>query len=207
MKKAIKYVVILILLMVAGYNMVYFKKLDEVKASATKSFDAVGYAKTFVENKLPAATDKAIDIDALLAQLKNEPNKAFDNYGHALAIGSTRFFLVKGKAQITAVDYDAVKAVTNEEHNPMTIATEFVFGNAIRDASDLVNINDFTNTIDLSNVSAEINRIIRNRVLPPFKAKVKKGDVVEFTGAIELNTAHLNIDEVEVIPVTLKINP
>jgi hypothetical protein len=207
MKKILRYLVALIILLVAGYNMVYFKKLNEVKASASKTFDAGGYAKTFVSTKLPDALKKATDINALLTLLKSDPDKAFEEYGHALAIGSTRYFLIKGKGRITAIDYDIVKVKTGADSSAINIATDFVFGNALRDASNLVNINAFNNTLDLSNVSAEINKIIRTRVLPPFKAKAKINDLVEFTGAIELNSAHLNLDEVEVIPATLKLKP
>lgn len=207
MKKILKYLLAIIILLVAAYNMVYFKKLDEVKASASKTFDAEGYAKTFVNSKLPDALKKATDINALLVLLKSDPDKAFEEYGHALAIGSTRYFLVKGKGRITAIDYDIVKMKTGADSSAINIATEFVFGNALRDASNLVNINAFNNTLDLSNVSAEINKIIRTRVLPPFKVKAKVNSTVEFTGAIELSKAHLNLDDVEVIPATLKLNP
>ena len=207
MKKILKYLVALIILLVAGYNMVYFKRLNEVKASASKTFDAEGYAKTFVSTKLPDALKKATGINDLLVLLKSDPDKAFEEYGHALAIGSTRYFLVKGKGRITAIDYDLVKVKTGADSSALNIATEFVFGNALRDASNLVNINAFNNTLDLSNVSAEINKIIRTRVLRSFKAKARVNDKVEFTGAIELNAAHLNLDEIEVIPATLKLNP
>jgi hypothetical protein len=207
MKKILKYLLALVILLVAAYNMVYFKKLNEVKASASKTFDAEGYAKTFVSAKLPDALKKATDINALLTLLKSDPDKAFEECGHALAIGSTRYFLIKGKGRITAIDYDIVKVKIGADNSAINIATDFVFGNALRDASHLVNINAFNNTLDLSNISAEINKIIRTRVLPPFKAKAKINDLVEFTGAIELNSAHLNLDEVEIIPATLKLNP
>jgi predicted lipoprotein len=80
-----------------------------------------------------------------------------------------------------------------------------VYGNAVRDASGLIDINEFTNTTDLNNVSAEINNIIRKEVLPPFMAKMKKGDVISFYGAIELNKEHLKTDKIEIIPISLSI--
>lgn len=207
MKKILKYAAVAVVLVFVAYNMVYFKKLDEVKASATKTFDAEGYAKTFMAKKLPVAVSKAVEVNELLTKLKSDPHDTFDAYGHALAIGSTRFFMVKGTGTIDSVMYDVVKLKTQGDSSNISIATEFVFGNAIRDASNQVDIKEFVNTIDLSNVSAEINKIIRTKILPPFKAKAKKGDKVEFTGAIELNSAHLNTDDVEVIPATLKLNP
>ena len=98
-----------------------------------------------------------------------------------------------------------LQSKTDSSHYTFHIATEFVFGNAIRDASGQIDINEFKNTMDFNNVSAEINKIVRAEVLPPFKKNIKKGDTVQFAGAIELNREHLNISDIEVIPVQLKI--
>jgi hypothetical protein len=59
--------------------------------------------------------------------------------------------------------------------------------------------------MDFNNVSAEINKIVRTEVLPSFKEKGKVGDSVIFSGAIELNQAHLNLDHIEVAPISLKL--
>lgn len=83
---------------------------------------------------------------------------------------------------------------------------EYVFGNALRDAPGLIKINDFTNTMDLNNIAAEVDKIIRTEVLPPFKSSVKKGDTITFAGAFELNQEHINLDKIEILPVALKIN-
>lgn len=206
-KKGLKYSLVLIVLILAAYNSVYFKKLDEVKASAAPEFDAAAYARTYFDKKLAAVLDKATEINKLVALLKTDPEKAFSTWSHALGIGNIRYFLVSGEGEITGIDENDVsvlaKAGTSEK--TVKIATEYVFGNAVRDASGLVNINEFNNTMDFNNVSAEINKIIRKEVVPPFKAKVKKGELVQFTGALELNREHLNTDSLEIIPVRLKI--
>ncbi|OCX54396.1 hypothetical protein BEL04_09095 [Mucilaginibacter sp. PPCGB 2223] len=205
MKKVYKYGIWVVIIAFTLYNSVYFRKLSEMKAPA-KTFNAASYAQDMLNNKLPAVTEKAITIDELFTQIKSQPNEAFSAYGHALTIGSIRFFMVKGAGEVDAIDESDVKLVTTG-HNNVYIATEFVFGNAIRDASGLINLNDFSNTVDLSNISSEVNKIIRAKVIPPFKAVVKKGSKVEFTGAIELNQARLNVEDPEVIPVTLKVLP
>lgn len=205
MKKVIKYILWLVIVVVLAFNSVYFKKLSEVKAATNPNFNAQAYAQNFWKTKLPSATAKAIDVDQLINQLKASPDKAFETHGHALAIGTTRFFMVKGAGTVTAVDKDEVKLLTGGAENNLTIATEYVYGNAVRDASAQVNINDFSNTLDLNNVSAELNRIIRKQVLPPFKSKVKKGDVVSFTGATQLNSAHLNTNDIEIMPISLNL--
>lgn len=47
MKKSIRYVLWVALVLIVGYNSVYFKKLDEVNAGSAKTFDAAGYANTY----------------------------------------------------------------------------------------------------------------------------------------------------------------
>lgn len=207
MKKGIKYALAILLLIVVAYNSVYFKDLDKVKAASSKGFDAKSYARNYFNNKLTPALNNAVEINQLLAMLQNDKENAFNKYSHALGIGNIRYFLIKGRGVITAIDENDVTVMskTNTTQRDFKIATEFVFGNAIRDASGLININEFSNTMDFNNVSAEVNKIVRDEVLPPFKAAAKKGSVVDFYGAIELNREHLKVDNIEIIPVSLKI--
>jgi predicted lipoprotein len=195
-----------------AYNSVYFKKLDEVKAGST-AFDAAGYAKDFWKKKLTPGLSKAVDLNALSALLKTDKDKAFNDHSHALGIGNIRYFLVQGQGIVTDVDENEVSvqmadAAGNAGISDVRIATEYIFGNAVRDASGAIDINAFTNSMDFNNVSAEINKIIREKVVPPFKSKVKKGDRITFHGAIELNREHLQTGDIEIIPVSLQIeNP
>ncbi|MEJ0034153.1 MAG: DUF2291 domain-containing protein [Bacteroidota bacterium] len=196
-----KNILIVVVIMVVGWNSVYFAKLDEMKASkALKEFDAGKYANEFWNNTLIPNLDKAVDIQELVSLMKTDEKKAFDNYSNALGIGNLKYFLVRGTAKISYIDNDYITLDNNT-----TIATEFIFGNAVRDASGLIDINDFVNTMDFNNVSAEINKIIRAKVLPSFKGNVKSGDTIEFTGAIELNKQHVQLNNIEIIPIQLKI--
>ena len=196
-----KNILIIVIIIVVGWNSVYFAKLDGIKASrARKEFDAPKYASTFWNSKLMPNVDKAVELNKLRSMLAAGGANAFDTYSHALGIGNLRYFLVRGKGKVERVDNDYIVI-----DGDIKIATEFIFGNAVRDASGLIDINDFTNIMDFNNVSAEINKIIRGKVLPAFKANVKKNDMVEFTGAIELNKEHLQLKHIEVIPVQLRI--
>lgn len=204
--KAIKYIISVTVLIVLAYNSVYFRKLDEVKASLTsKEFNASQYAQTFWTSKLQPNLNKAIDIAQLTALLKTDADRAFTTYSHALGIGNLRYFFVKGKGTITAVNEDDIGVLLRPDTSRQTIilATEYIFGNAVRDATGLININEFNNTMDFNNVSAELNKIIREKVLPSLKQKAKKGNEIEFTGAIELNKEHLDLSNIEVIPVAI----
>lgn len=207
-KKAVKYFVTVLLIVFVAYNSVYFKKLDEVKlASSIKGFDAGKYARNFYDKKLLPQLGTAVEVSQLVFLLESEPNTAFKNYSHALDIGNLRYFLVQGQGVVSSIGDDdvTVDVKTDSAKATVKLATEFVYGNAIRDGSGQINLNEFDNTADFNSVSEEINKIIRKEVIPPFKASVKQGDNVKFSGAIELNQAHLNLASIEVVPVQLSI--
>ena len=204
--KVVQYIITAIVIVLVAYNSVYFKKLDAVKAShVAKEFNAAQYAANFWDKKLTVSLNKAIEVTKLSALLSSDPAKAFNDWSHALGIGNLRYFLVTGKGMIESVndDYVAVMVQGDSSKQVVRIATEYIFGNAVRDATGLININEFTNTMDFNNVSAEINKIIREKVLPAFKQKVKKGDPIEFTGAIELNKEHPGLSGIEIIPIKI----
>jgi len=206
--KAVKYIITVGVIILVAYHSVYFKKLDEVKAVlSAKEFNAPAYAQKYWSDKLIPNLGKAIEITRLSALLLSDPTKTFDNYSHALGIGNLRYFLVRGRGQIESVNEDDVTVLMEGDSSKRTIiiATEYIFGNAVRDATGAININEFENTMDFNNVSAEINKIIRERVLPPFKKQAHKGILIEFTGAIELNKEHLDLQNIEVLPVEIKL--
>ena len=209
MKNLIKYIVILLIVGLVGYKSVYIKKLSEVKNPSGSGFNAVAFTQKLWDEKLPSKLDSAIDLKELIHAIQANPGEAFSKYTNALGIGNYRYGLVK---------VDGIAAVINEDDIVMelthadtimkvTLATEYIYGNAIRDASKLVDIRDFTNTTDLNNLSEELNKKVRNTVLPTFKKLVKKGDKIEVTGAIEFNKEHIRFNDPELIPVRLKTLP
>jgi predicted lipoprotein len=206
MKKWLKYVFGIVVLLVLGVNSIYFRKLDEMKSASSK-FDAKAYARKYFNDRLMPSLSNGVDINQLMGMLQNNREQTFDKYAHALGIGNIRYFLITGQGRVTSVNENDVSVLTTADSNQksLRIATEFVFGNAIRDASGKIDINEFANTMDFNTVSSEINKIVRTEVLPPFKERVKNGDSIQFAGAIELNKVHLNVEDIEVIPVQLKI--
>lgn len=207
MKKIIKYILILLVIGLLGYKSVYFKKLSEVKNSTTENFDAVAYSKKLWDEKLPARLDSAIELTSLVKFIEANPADAFAKYSNAMGIGNYRYSLVKIIGTVAIVNVDDIILQVSHADSLMKIkmATEFVYGNAIRDASGLLDIKDFSNTTDLNNVSEELNKTVRTVVLPSFKKQVKAGDKIEVTGAIQFNKEHISFSDLELIPVRIKI--
>jgi predicted lipoprotein len=208
LRKGIRYALGLGLLLLVGYNSVYIKKLNEVQAAAaTGKFNAAAYAQSFWKEKLTPGLAAATDLGQLLVLLQADKDSAFKTHSNALGIGNLRYFLVKGKGEIRVLHENDLTLVLQPETKgtAITVATEFIYGNAVRDALGLMDINDFSNTMDMNTVSAEINKKIRTDILPPFLAKARQGSQVQFTGALELNQQHLRLNKIEVIPITLQL--
>ncbi|HEY6505366.1 MAG TPA: DUF2291 domain-containing protein [Chitinophagaceae bacterium] len=207
MKKLIKYLILALVIALAGYKSVYFKKLGEVKAAATGKFDAASFSKKIWEEQLPSKLDSAIALTDLIRSIETDPENAFAKHSNVLGIGNYRYSLVKTKATAAVINEDEIVLQINHADSLLItrLATEFIYGNAIRDASKLVDIKDFTNTADLNGISEELNKTVRNSILPVFKKEVKQGDTIEVVAAVEFNKEHIDFRNIELIPVRLKI--
>jgi predicted lipoprotein len=207
MQKIVKYILLLLAVGLVAYKSVYIKKLSEVKKKTNEKFDAVAYSKKLWDERLPAKLDSAIELTALIKAIEANPATAFASYSNAIGIGNYRYSLVKVAGVATVIGEDEIAVQVNHADSLLIaiLATEYIYGNAIRDASGLVDIIDFTNTADLNSISEELNKTVRTLVLPPFKKLVKQGDKIEITAAVEFNKEHISFGNLELIPVRLKI--
>jgi predicted lipoprotein len=210
MKRAVRYILLLLVIALVGYKSVYFQKLSERKNKTAGNFDAAAFSKKLWETRLPARLDSAIELSALISAIRTNPTEAFANHSNSISIGNYRYSLVKIEGQVESIGEDEIllKAkAPGDSSIRVIIATEYIYGNAVRDASGLVNIKDFSGSNDLNNISEELNKEIRSHVLPPFKKMVKPGDRLALAGAIELNREHIRFNDVEIIPMRVKILP
>lgn len=205
-QKAIKYGVGIVLLGLLGYNSVYIQPLDQRQAENHQEvFDAHEYVESIWDTELAESYGNAPDFSQLLTELATDPEGTFEKSGNALGIGNIGYFRIKGEGTVLAVEENHVLLQIADQS--LEIETEFIYGNALRDASGLVKINDYPNTSDFNTISEEINARIRQDLIPAFRSSLAVGDRVGFEGAMELNKAHLNLQRPEIIPFTLKINP
>jgi hypothetical protein len=203
----IKYGLLIVVVALLAYKSVYFEKLSTRKTSVTNDFDATRFSKQLWDEKLQAKMDSAIDLDALITAIDTEGEDAINRYTNALAIGNYRYALVK--SILSVLDVTADEVIGNLHHHDslltVNVATEFIYGNAVRDASGLVQVKDFPNTADLNGISEALNKIIRTSLLPAFKSQVKKGDKINVVAAVELNKEHIHWHGIELLPVRVQI--
>lgn len=207
-KKKWKYIVLIAILTFLLHNSFYFQNLEKKRAvEANKKFDAEQYAKNFWD-ELSKKIAQAADAKQFLTLFRLEPNKAIEKYSTKTKhVSSTHFFLLQGDAKvISAGEEGMLICLTKTEANPeILIATDLIFGTAVRNASGLVESDDFPDSMDYNKVSEEINKIVMNEVIPSFRNKVKEGLTVHFVGAAEVFESDPQISPLRVIPIKLEL--
>ena len=207
MNRYIKYFLLMVVIGLVAYKSVYIKKLSGMKAATDEKFDAVTFSKKLWDEKLPAKLSNAVDLATFIRSVQANSEEAFLKHSNVLGIGNYRYALIKTEGRVTDINEDDISLQVKLGDSLMMtkLATEFIYGNAIRDASGLVDVKDFPNTMDLNTISEELNKMVRQMVLPPFKTIVKKGDKIIVTGAIEIKKQNIKWNELEIIPVQLQI--
>ena len=187
---------------------VRFEKLDEHNQKMLdQNFDAESFALDFWQNKLPGVVEQAVDAAVFLKALEADLLSALKTHGNTLGIADAYSILLKGSGTVLAVTDDgiAVSVQAPVSQPDIQIETAFIFGNAIRDASGLVDVSDFPNSTDFNNISGILNRTVREEVLPPFLSKVKAGQKIYFAGATEIRTDRPDEQSIKIIPVLIDI--
>ncbi len=179
------------------------KKLDAYKSNKPNSeFNAAEYAVN-IWTQLQKA-ENSNDIEWIIKLLYTNPEKAFES-AKKLGISKTRYFMVNGTGTIETIEEEFIVILLGNQHK-VRIATDFIFGNAVRDGSGLVNIDDFVNMTDFNNVSVELNKRVKEKVIPGLEKDASPGRQITFTGAFEMNEENINPEEILIIPVDASIH-
>jgi predicted lipoprotein len=191
MKKVLKYTVAVALVAFLLYSGVYFEDLDKVRQlRQQKAFDPVKYARDFWDNQLIGALDRAVGVEELIELFNTNMAEAVKRYGRAPGVSRVYAYLLKGEGKIVAVGEDGLEVSVGElQDNPdVFVATGlYIPGNAVRDASGLVDVSKFSDTMKFNEISGEINNIVVKEVIRPFMGKGPRvGMTVKFYGATQV---------------------
>jgi predicted lipoprotein len=167
-----------------------FRRLDDKRAEERAArFSPAEYARDFWDQRLPAVLDKPLAA-AELIRLFNTDMKAAVPGGKTLGHSRVHAYLLRGAGPITAVQKDGLLvSVLAEDPGPeVCLCTGgYIAGNAVRDASGLVDVSAFSDTMKFNRISAEINRIVVQEVIQPFLDQGPQvGMRVRFLGAAEV---------------------
>ena len=191
MKKVLKYTVAVAIVAFLLQGGVYFEDLEEVRQlRQQKAFDPVKYARDFWDNQLIGVLDRAVDVEELIELLNTNMAEAVKRYGKTPGVSRVYAYLLTGTGKIVAVGEDGLEVSVGEPHdNPdVFIATGlYIPGNAVRDASGLVDVSKFSDTMKFNEISGEINKIVVKEVIIPFMDEGPGvGMTVKFYGATQV---------------------
>jgi predicted lipoprotein len=205
MKKLVKYGIVIVTVMVTIFLSLDIQKLDKYKELDTPGvFNAAAYAIEIWDNRLPSAINSAPNLIYLVEILEADPVNAFDNYGRKIGISNTYYFIANGEGIIKSVEEENL-VIDAEGGLQIRLATDFIFGNAVRDGSGIVDIDDFVNMTDFNNVSIELNNIIKSKVVPLLNEFAQPGRKVDFAGTFAINEKDFDINNIRVIPVSVRL--
>ncbi|WP_347838420.1 DUF2291 family protein [uncultured Draconibacterium sp.] len=201
MKKLFKYILGIVLALVVVYLSFDVQNLQEYQAANLKTeFNAADYALKVWTEKLPEVSKNTPEVNNLLEQLNADPEKAFAQFGRKLGIAKTHYFMLQGTGIIVEISNEYIDVVTGL-NDTVQIATAFIFGNAVRDGSGQVEINDFVNMTDFNNVSIELNKLVRSKIISRLTKSAAIGKKIEFAGVAELKIDEEIPAQIKVIPV------
>jgi len=186
MKKTVKYIIGIAIGIALLMGSVTITPLDEHKAQQSgDTFDAKTFATNLVENEIPKL--EALSLQDFLVRLENDREALCTDLGKKLGVSDTYSFLVKGDVVVTEKNDEALLVETlGENPKKIAVATDFIFGNAVRDASGLVDIGDFQDTMDFNTISIEINNWVREKTVASLKESMPT-DTLSLFGAVQVN--------------------
>jgi len=198
---------ILILMIFLATLSCTIERLDEArKREAQKEFNAAIYAENFWNTVLLHNLEKAVDTKLLINEVAFNPEQAKKKFAHTLGQSSIYYYFTGGTGYILSIEEDMIKVSLKPDGNEpdLAIMTSDIFGNAIRDGSGLLNINDFNKIQNFNDISNEINKIVLEKVVPSFKNSLKSGDKIAFTGCVEVMDDVLDLDPILLVPVKVE---
>lgn len=187
------------------FHVVSLEEAEQKRAAEV--FHPEEYVAKFWDERLPKELDKAIEATTLMAAVRKDPNAAKAQYGVTLKAKSEYYYFVRGRGRVVGVEEGFVALSLDSEGSKadVLVTTGPIFSNALRDGTGLIHPSDFHNQQDFNGISQELNRIVEDRVLPPFRDQVDPGDNVEFTGCAEIVVERTDLDPMTIVPIVLEV--
>jgi predicted lipoprotein len=186
------------------FHIVPLKTATAEKAAA--AFDATSVAENFWTNQLLPALKKTMNTDVLLPAIQSDDAAAKKKFSRSVGLSDSYFYFLSGTGRVVKISDDEISlAVTPGSTNAeISLQTGLIFGDAVRDGTGLLNVNDYPNSQDFNDLSAALNHLVETRVLPPLRQSAKIGATIFFTGCAEVDDEATDLKPLKVIPIQTK---
>ena len=186
---------------------VHVRSVKKVKEQiASTQFNATDFVGQFWNDQLLKATDRAADIEKVLAAIAASPQKAHEQFGRSVGISSSYYFFLRGTGRVVSVSDDTIGLSLKSEGNDVDVSVPLglVFGNAVRDGTGLLNSSAFPNAQQFNDISAGLNHLVETQVLPELQRIAAVGKHVQFVGCVEVADEDADLKPLKLVPVSVK---
>jgi predicted lipoprotein len=176
------------------------------KVVPPQKFDAVAFVDGFWKDKLIPAAERAVPAAELAAAVEKDPEAARKKYGRSLGMSGSYCYFVGGTGRVVVVEKNLVVVSVSDSQPRLQVAlkTGKIFGNAVRDGTGLLNVNDFANSQDFNGLSAALNDRIEREVLPALQNRAVSGATVQFAGCAEIKDEDSDLHPLRVVPFLVR---
>src|ERR1051325_417331 len=173
------------------------------KEKAAGAFDPARFAERFWKERLLKSLDKAVRADVLLPAIQNDAAAARKKFSRSLGLSESYTYFLSGNGRVLAVSGDEISlAVTVGATNAeVSLQVGLLFGNALRDGTGLLNVNDYPNSQDFNGISEALNHIIETRVQPKLREQAKVGATIRFVGCADVADESSDLKPLKVVPI------
>jgi predicted lipoprotein len=170
------------------------------------NFDAARFAERFWAEQLKPALPRAADAQTVLDVIDRDFPAAREKYGRTVGISNSYDIFIQGIGRVVHVDSKTVGlAVRKDSAGPdVVLPIGMVFGNTVRDATGLLNMDHFPNSQHFNDLSAALNRIVETRVLPGLRDQARVGRIVRFAGCADVGRGARQRKPLKVVPVSVE---
>jgi predicted lipoprotein len=186
---------------------VRFHSLKAMRAAQAEAQNGAQDAvEKFWSEKLLSATEKAADAAAVVQAIATDPKSVRARFGRTVGVSSSYFLFLRGSGRVVTAGADSVglSLKPSGDEADIVVPLGFVFGNAVRDASGLVDSSSYTNAQEFNDVSAKLNAIVEKRVLAEFQRVAKVGQRVHFAGCVEVADEDTDLKPLQLVPVEVR---
>lgn len=168
-----------------------------------RAFNPEAFAENFWSTKLVPNFARAPDARTVLDGLRRDPAATAKQYGRTLGMSDSVLYFIRGTGTVVAVeDRGITLALEGADASPaVLLKTGLLFGNTVRDATGLIDVNAFPDSQDFNAISTALNRLVETRVLPGLRAAAQPGRRLRFTAALEVGAGAENDRPLVAIPL------
>jgi predicted lipoprotein len=195
------------------YPPVRFRRLAEVQAAqAAAGFDAAAFARKFWDERLRPARESAADAAELIAAIRQDPKQARNQFGRSVGMSRSYFYFVRGAGTVVSsderrieLDVNDARETAGEKVADVFLQTSLIFGNAVRDATGLLDASDYPNFKDFNAIAQELNRLAEAEIERSQLKNASVGSRVEFVGCAEVRSEPGDLRPLKVIPISVTV--